>query len=109
MSEPMERSFPTFDAYEEAWAAFEKKAALDGRLTFHDIPWPCSPLGACGLGLRAGPAERKRKLRAALLRWHPDKWSPVLDRVWEEDRARVTERIKEVTCQILKEKERACV
>lgn len=98
--------FASFVAFEEAWSGFEAVAAtLDRKLCLADIPWPLDLPTISGVELHDASVERKRKLRAALLRWHPDKWAPLFSQVREADKAEVTERVKEVTRRILAEKE----
>lgn len=71
-----------------------------------DVPWPLDLPSISGSDSQDSDAERKRKLRAALLRWHPDKWAPLLEQVREADKAVVLEKVKEVTRRLLAEKER---
>jgi hypothetical protein len=59
-----------------------------------------------GVGTNESLEMRKRKLRAALVRWHPDKWAKVLDCIHESDRAQVVDKVKEVTRRIIEEKKR---
>eukprot|EP00747_Dinoflagellata_sp_TGD_P223156 gnl/TRDRNA2_/TRDRNA2_94781_c0_seq1.p1 gnl/TRDRNA2_/TRDRNA2_94781_c0~~gnl/TRDRNA2_/TRDRNA2_94781_c0_seq1.p1 ORF type:complete len:416 (-),score=52.12 gnl/TRDRNA2_/TRDRNA2_94781_c0_seq1:13-1260(-) len=100
------RPLVSFASYEEAWVGFEARAAdSDHVLTYAEIPWPLGLPAVSGIVSQDGAGERKRKFRAALLRWHPDKWGPLLSRVIEADRSRVTERVKEVTRRILAERE----
>merc|ERR1712232_798260 len=97
----------TFAAYEEAWSCFETQAAGGSQvLGCADIPWPLDLPTVSGAADHDSGPERKRKLRTALLRWHPDKWAPLLGRIRDVDKAEVTERVKEVTRRILAEKER---
>ncbi|EIW79188.1 hypothetical protein CONPUDRAFT_166972 [Coniophora puteana RWD-64-598 SS2] len=88
-----------WDAHERAWGAL---VASEGGVAFGDIPWPVhGPLpmppaeGAAGmlgveaiagflfesLGLRGNTVSRRERIRAALLRWHPDKLGGVVERV----------------------------
>jgi len=98
--------FANFAAFEEAWRSFETKVKGEGALTYKDVPWPLSLSSVSGATATDALAERKKKLRGALLRWHPDKWAPIFARVKESDKERVTEQIKEVTRRILQEKQR---
>lgn len=98
--------FASFAAYQEAWSAFETKVSGDNLLSYKDIPWPLSLSSVSGAAGTDAPADRKKKLRGALLRWHPDKWAPLFARVKDEDKQKVTEQIKEVTRRILEEKQR---
>jgi hypothetical protein len=97
-------SFPEFDAY---WNRFEQRVHSGGRdLHFTDVPWPISLVTVSGVHSGESLQERKKKLRAALVRWHPDKWSKLLDAIHECDRAKVVEKVKEVTRRIIEEKKR---
>lgn len=69
-----------------------------------DVPWPLGMPTVSGIRGQDSKAEQKRKLRDALLRWHPDKWAPILAQVREADRPPVLEKVKEVTQRILAEK-----
>eukprot|EP00931_Biecheleriopsis_adriatica_P047385 TRINITY_DN27321_c0_g1_i1.p1 TRINITY_DN27321_c0_g1~~TRINITY_DN27321_c0_g1_i1.p1 ORF type:complete len:444 (+),score=66.21 TRINITY_DN27321_c0_g1_i1:88-1332(+) len=96
----------SFSAYEEAWSSFESRAMTSNEpLADGEIPWPLDLPTVSGIEGHDSAGDRKRKLRAALLRWHPDKWGPLLSRVREEERAAVAERVQEVTRRILAEKE----
>lgn len=97
-------SFSEFDTY---WARFEQKVNAGTQdLHFIDVPWPTSLTSIAGVIASESLEVRKRKLRAALVRWHPDKWSKVLDCIHESDRAKVVEKVKEVTRRIIEEKKR---
>ena len=50
-------------------------------------------------------AARKKKLHRALLRFHPDKWSAVLQKVRVEERAALGTHLQGLTRSILKLKE----
>jgi len=101
-------SFASFADFSAAWTAFEQKLSSPQKspLRCSDIPWPSSLPSVSGAGAADTPAEKKKKLRAALMRWHPDKWAPILEQVAEAERPQVMERVKEVTQRILEEKKR---
>jgi hypothetical protein len=46
----------------------------------------------------------KRRVAAALRRWHPDKWRRILDRVPEVEQACVMEQVKNIAQRLLEEK-----
>eukprot|EP00930_Biecheleria_cincta_P103140 TRINITY_DN95075_c0_g1_i1.p1 TRINITY_DN95075_c0_g1~~TRINITY_DN95075_c0_g1_i1.p1 ORF type:complete len:447 (-),score=65.01 TRINITY_DN95075_c0_g1_i1:75-1415(-) len=97
--------FASFSAYEEAWTKFEKSGMGDtSELSLQDIPWPLDLKTVSGIESGDSSADCKRKLRAALLRWHPDKWGSILGRIRESDKDEVTDRVQEVTRRILEEK-----
>ena len=48
------------------------------------------------LTVRGSTTTKKERLRASMLRWHPDKLGSLLDLVEEEDRERVREGAREV-------------
>ena len=110
-SAPKYHSFADFSA---AWSSFEKKLQLGassgeasgslGHLSVSDIPWPDGLSSVSGTSSSDTPAEAKKKLRTALLRWHPDKWAPILEHVAPADRAEVISRVKLVTQRLLEEK-----
>lgn len=96
------RSLAEFDA---AWASFEKQVAASVQgMRLLDVPWPSSLPTVSGVEAQESLEVRKRKLRAALVRWHPDKWSRILECIHETDRGQVVERVKEVTRRIIQEK-----
>lgn len=92
-----------------AWAVHDAACAeLEARLARRerplraaDVPWP-PRRDVCGFHPEDGPAERKRKLRRALLRWHPDKWHGALE--VSPEKAKLAARLAEVTQQILRER-----
>merc|ERR1712232_637855 len=102
----MPEGFTSFAEYEAAWASFERKLSAPGSLRCENIPWPTTLPTVSGVEAQDPTPDKKRKLRAAVLRWHPDKWGPVLARVCEEERAKVVECVKEVTRKILDERRR---
>lgn len=105
-SQPEGPRFSSFASYEEAWSRFEQKSKDGQPISYADIPWPTSLSAVSGAAGTDEAGARKSKLRAALLRWHPDKWAPLLSRIRETDQASVTEKVKEVTRRILEEKQR---
>lgn len=92
-----------WNVYELRWVALS--AAYDGIvLKFRDIPWPLlvpplTPGEITPGGIEAfilSPAHspgqsQKERIRAALLRWHPDRFCRVLGRVRESERNAVEE------------------
>lgn len=99
-----ERQFASWAEYSATWDAFDRSK---GKIRYEDIPWPNTPGGALGASASCSQADKKKKLFAALRRWHPDKWQSMLDRVIPGDLDDVRRRIKEVTEEILAEKQRA--
>lgn len=98
------RSFGSFAEYDAAWSAFGAEIRKGGCISFADVPWPVGLPAVSGVSADDNLRERRQKLKAAVLRWHPDKWSPVLARVREEERAAVMEKVQEVTRKILDER-----
>ncbi|KAG1881474.1 hypothetical protein C8R48DRAFT_681080 [Suillus tomentosus] len=92
-----------WNVYELRWVALS--AAYDGIvLKFRDIPWPLlipplTPSEITAEGIAAfilstahSPEQSpKERIRAALLRWHPDRFCRVLGRVRESERNAVEE------------------
>jgi len=89
--------------YEQGWRTL---FASDGSLTFHDIPWPLESAPSdvaqltpaaiskfifATLRVRRNKVTQRERIRASLLRWHPDKLAAVLPRVIESDQEAVLE------------------
>eukprot|EP00927_Polykrikos_kofoidii_P034610 TRINITY_DN29332_c0_g1_i1.p1 TRINITY_DN29332_c0_g1~~TRINITY_DN29332_c0_g1_i1.p1 ORF type:complete len:649 (-),score=78.13 TRINITY_DN29332_c0_g1_i1:193-2049(-) len=90
-----------------SWARLEEKLESGTELIrYSDIPWPASTVAGSLTGVVSGdsPGVVRRKLAAALRRWHPDKWRRILDRVPEAEHARVMESVKTVAQRLLEEK-----
>ena len=112
------RRFASWSGFDAAFAAFEANlanvpAGLPS-VRLADIPFPPrgDPAGLSEAGVRSGNSEeaasgRKKLLRKALLRWHPDKWGAVLGKVREEDKARLGEELAAITQALIREKDRA--
>jgi len=98
--------YASFGDFDTAWSRFEQQSATAQSIRYGSVPWPTSLPTVSGVAQSDSHAERKRKFRAALVRWHPDKWGAVMAKVCEGDRPRVMERVKEVTQRILEEKKR---
>lgn len=100
----------TFLAFDAAWRDFEKRLQSDAftacGIGLADVPWPTKLPTVCGIEAADGPKERKQKFRAAVLRWHPDKWAPVLARVKAEEKQQVVEQVQAVTRRILEERKK---
>lgn len=100
-----------WEAYEKAWKSLPR--LINSReLTFHDIPWPIAIPEQDGtkknsqkrkigvrdltpvaieefltdvLRVRGTKISKKERIRASLLRWHPDKMTSIVSRVAEDD------------------------
>lgn len=98
----------SIDEFEACWAHFEELAAKTGgrALRCDDVPWPTAFPTVSGVHSSDDSRVRRGKLRAALVRWHPDKWGKFIDRIDEKEKAQVMERVKEVTRRIISEKQR---
>ncbi|KZT70516.1 hypothetical protein DAEQUDRAFT_725448 [Daedalea quercina L-15889] len=97
-----------WDGYEARWRAV--LAATDA-VTFEDVPWPL-PLTPRtvdelvpaaieeflfgSLRVRRNTVTRRERIRASLLKWHPDKAAALMSRVIREDQAVVREGIHTV-------------
>lgn len=90
-----------WNKYEAGWQAMTASTTL---LAFEDIPWPTlsaptEPLDitpSAVVNLLLSPHHslkqtRRERLRSAQLRWHPDRFRRLLNRVKEEDREAVEE------------------
>jgi len=88
-------------SYETQWAAMQ---ASTDTVTFSSIPWPLLPVpdspdsmeSADIASFLLSPSHstsqsRKERIRAAQLRWHPDRFRRFMGRVAEEDKAAVEE------------------
>lgn len=101
-------AFASFAEYDTAWKLFEDGLkGQGGDVGAADVPWPAGLASVSGVQAADSAKERKQKLRAAVLRWHPDKWMCVLQRVRPEERADVMARVQEVTRRILAERKLA--
>ncbi|KAH9835203.1 uncharacterized protein C8Q71DRAFT_764653 [Rhodofomes roseus] len=97
-----------WSGYETRWRAM---LAGTGPVTFANVPWPL-PVALKtvdelvpaaleeflfgSLRLKDNTVTRRERMRASLLRWHPDKLSVLMSRVVEEDEAVVREGIHTV-------------
>lgn len=100
----------TYGAFDAAWRTFEQLlrpgCLPQGGLGLADIPWPTVLPTVSGIEATDGPKERKQKLRTAVLRWHPDKWAPVLGHIRAAEQKEVLDRVAAVTRRILEERKR---
>lgn len=91
------------------WKDLEARMQEGAELSLADVPWPPAPPATVSGMSASDPADvKKRKLRAAVLRWHPDKWSPALQHFPAADQPVLLNRVKDVTQRILEEKRRFC-
>mmetsp|Transcript_13504 Transcript_13504/g.23491 ORF Transcript_13504/g.23491 Transcript_13504/m.23491 type:complete len:332 (-) Transcript_13504:96-1091(-) len=96
-------------AFNDAWAALERKVRSGARLSLSDIPRPVSSEVLTGIARYDDRKQQKKKLWAALKRWHPDKgnqWEPILTQIREEDRTQAEQLSTEMAVMIIQEKER---
>ncbi|CCL99873.1 uncharacterized protein FIBRA_01898 [Fibroporia radiculosa] len=93
-----------WDTYEARWATIASNAGSAETLTFETIPWPVFTAPRSADDIRPGRVamfilspvhsqgqSRKERIRAALRRWHPDRFGRLLSRVEEQDKAIVEE------------------
>eukprot|EP00930_Biecheleria_cincta_P075540 TRINITY_DN6270_c0_g1_i3.p1 TRINITY_DN6270_c0_g1~~TRINITY_DN6270_c0_g1_i3.p1 ORF type:complete len:300 (+),score=78.41 TRINITY_DN6270_c0_g1_i3:37-936(+) len=77
------------------WEDFEQKISQAAHLCLAEVPWPNElPATVSEVSSADSLDERKRKLRKAVLRWHPDKWGPAIPLFSEAERAEVLERVR---------------
>lgn len=121
-SSPPERSFASWDEYEATWDRFDARLQASSKpLQYADIPWPrfvgglatATAIGPAVIAtpsrIGCSPGDAKKRIFAALRRWHPDKWQIVLERILPADLEAVKCRIKQITEEVLSEKQRlAC-
>ena len=93
-----------WEGYEAAWAKLASNESSSEPLSFEAIPWPLlsTPKGVDDIRparitmfvlspQHSRGQTTKDRVRAALRRWHPDRFGRILARVKEEDRTRVEE------------------
>ena len=99
---PAEASHPRVAARPDGIAPLRSRlaAAAEGSLHMADVPLP-PPAAVCAA--RTASA-RKKAVRAALLRWHPDKFK--LSKFSSEDRGAVAEAVADVCQRVYKEKKK---
>jgi hypothetical protein len=107
--------FASWTAFDQAFTAFEAKLPSLVEVRLADIPFPPSrdPAGLVEAGVLDGGASgasgegctrRKKLLRKALLRWHPDKWSALAAKVCTEEHAELGRRLSELTQTLVEQK-----
>jgi len=82
-------SFSCFDDFDGAWKKFDAHVGTKQAVRHTDIPWPTCLPSISRVEPKDTAAERKKKLRAALIRWHPDKWGAIFDLVSDCDKVLV--------------------
>lgn len=100
--EQAERS--AWQEYESRWAGLTANESSTDELTFELIPWPqvvppksVDDLKPARIAMfllssqHSTSQSKKDRIRSALRRWHPDRFSKILARVREEDKAKVEE------------------
>ncbi|KII84618.1 hypothetical protein PLICRDRAFT_45998 [Plicaturopsis crispa FD-325 SS-3] len=108
--EEEQRLTAVWEEHERRWRTL--LASHDDVLTFRDIPWPLHPPPSspadlvpakitefllAPLRVRSCTVSKRDRLRTAMLRWHPDKITPLLsDRVAEDDAGAVRDGINVV-------------
>lgn len=61
--------------WEVEWEAFSRAAKeVVGSIKYSDVPWLPAECNVSGVSESDTAAQRKRKFRDAMLRWHPDKF-----------------------------------
>ncbi|KAL4080393.1 hypothetical protein V8B97DRAFT_747400 [Scleroderma yunnanense] len=97
----------TWNSYESRWVAI---ASSSNTLHFEDIPWPVLVSPKCATDItvdnittfilhpaHSSSQSRRERIRAALLRWHPDRFRRLLQRVPELERKAIEEGVCAVT------------
>lgn len=86
------------------WSSFEELLKTASSVTLDDIPFP-EP-GEPILGVGASAPEKRKALRCALLRWHPDKFHRVLSKIKDPtERLHAAGLVEAVARRIIAEKE----
>ena len=106
------RHFDSWSAFDSAFVEWEKRAASDAVIHLKDVPFPPprDPAGLVEKGLLRGDgndAERKKMLRKALLRWHPDKWVHLGHKLADEEKGALGERLSTITQALVEQKDSA--
>lgn len=95
-------------SYESAWATFSALPPAHP-IAYRDVPWPLpeSSIGDVALLRRtilqgaSGPSDVRARLRAEMLRWHPDKFGARFRaRLVPGDAARILAGVKAVSQQL---------
>lgn len=102
------RIMETWNAYETRLRALQSSRTV---LTWENIPWPVASTPSeptyltpetvadfifATFKVRGIPIGKKERLRTSILRWHPDKFAPLMPRVPEHERERVVEGVNAV-------------
>mmetsp|Transcript_51639 Transcript_51639/g.136426 ORF Transcript_51639/g.136426 Transcript_51639/m.136426 type:complete len:213 (+) Transcript_51639:521-1159(+) len=106
-SRPALSSAQQFDAWEQKWEKFERSSSASSTVSAAAIPWPPAGMTVSGISNSDSGQEKKSKLKKALLRWHPDKWHAVMQKIPASQQTQVLEKVKAVAQLVLDEKSRA--
>ena len=102
------RCFDSWVAFDAAFTEFEKRQLSLEVVRLAEVPFPPrnDPAGLRAAGLLRGGdvSERKKLLRKALLRWHPDKWQALSSKVPPEDFGRLGELLGQITQELVAQK-----
>ena len=106
------RFFDSWSQFDAAFIAWEVAAASSDTIRLADVPFPPpgDPAGLNEAGLlRTAGAEaagqRKKLLRKALLRWHPDKWMRVTGKIDPSEHGELGERLSAITQALVEQKD----
>ena len=109
------RFFDSWTAFDQAFTTWEAESAGHETLSLETIPFPPAhdPAGLSEAGLlrgvsgEGGEQNRKKLLRKALLRWHPDKWMSNASKIRAEELSELTERLSAITQALVEQKDLA--
>ena len=103
------RFFDSFGAFESAFAEWEAASASVEVIKLSEVPFPPfkDPAGLVEAGLLRGGdlAKRKKLLRTALLRWHPDKWMAVTNKIEAKEHGELGRRLATITQALVEQKD----
>ena len=104
------RFFDTFAAFDAAYTEWEATAASAELIRLADVPFPPKrdPAGLLEAGLLHGGADasqRKKRLRTALLRWHPDKWMALTSKMRKHEHVELGKRLAVITQALVEQKD----
>ena len=106
------RFFDSFAAFDQAFTEWEALAARAEVLHLAEVPFPPKkdPAGLVEAGLLRGASDesrRKKMVRSALLRWHPDKWMAMTSKVPAEEHGELAKRLGIITQALVEQKDLA--
>ena len=96
------RFFDSFAAFDAAYVEWEAHASSMQTLRLAEVPFPPrrDPAGLSG----GDTSQHKALLRKALLRWHPDKWMALAEKIPKEEHGELGRRLSTITQALVEQK-----